>query len=169
VPPRVTRCKLQMKTRSLLAIFAALAVALSIVPASAQPPDIAKEIENLEDKVNAAYAANDLPTYFSYYASDFTQWLPDGRTDLPQYVKMWTDNIKQGGKIEADQLSDLHIQVSPSGDTAVASYLLHVRERSPKGEVSDGDYHESDVWFKRDGVWKIVHLHYSPAPKKKNP
>jgi ketosteroid isomerase-like protein len=158
-----------MKTRSLLAIFAALAVALSIVPASAQPPDIAKEIENLEDKVNAAYAANDLPTYFSYYASDFTQWLPDGRTDLPQYVKMWTDNIKQGGKIEADQLSDLHIQVSPSGDTAVASYLLHVRERSPKGEVSDGDYHESDVWFKRDGVWKIVHLHYSPAPKKKNP
>jgi len=155
-----------MKTGTCLAILAVFTAALSTTPVFAQQSNVAKEIGDLEDKVNAAYAANDLPTYFSYYASDFTQWLPDGRTDLPQYVKMWTDNIKQGGKIEADQISDLHIQVGPSGDTAVASYLLHVKERSPKGEVSDGDYHESDVWFKRDGVWKIVHLHYSAAPKK---
>jgi ketosteroid isomerase-like protein len=155
-----------MKTGTFLAIFAVLAAALSTMPLFAQPSDVEKQIRDLEDKANAAYAANDLPTYFSYYAPDFTQWLPDGRTDLPQYVKMWTYNIKQGGKIEADRVSDLHIQLGPSGDTAVASYLLHVKERSPKGEVSDADYHESDVWFKRDGVWKIVHLHYSPAPKK---
>jgi len=157
---------LQRKTAGYLAILVVFAAALSTTPVVAQSADIEKEIQALEDQVNAAYAANDLPTYFSYYAADFTQWLPDGRTDLPQYVKMWTDNIKQGGKIEADRISDLHIQVGPSGDTAVASYLLHVKERSPKGEVSDTDYHESDVWFKRDGVWKIVHLHYSPAPKK---
>ena len=56
----------------------------------------------------------------------------------------------------------------PSGDTAVASYLLHVKTRSPKKqEVADEMFQESDVWFKRDGVWKVVHLHYSPAPKKK--
>jgi len=145
---------------------AALAVALSVTPLFAQPPDIQKQIQDLEDKANAAYAANDLPTYFSYYAPDFTQWLPDGRTDLPEYVKMWTDNINQGGKILADHISDMHIQVSPSGDTAVASYLLHVKERTPKGEINDGDWHETDVWFKRDGNWKIVHLHYSAAPKK---
>jgi len=28
--------------------------------------------------MNAAYAANDLPTYFGYHADDFTQWLPEG-------------------------------------------------------------------------------------------
>jgi ketosteroid isomerase-like protein len=146
-----------------------LSLALAIfwtASAFAQSSDVQKEIQDLEDKSNAAYAANDLPTYFSFYAQDFTQWLPEGRTNLPEYVKMWTDNIKQGGKIEADHISDMHVQVDPSGDTAVASYLLHVRERTPKGEINDGDWHETDVWFKRDGVWKIVHLHYSAAPKK---
>jgi len=46
-----------------------------------------REIRDLEEKMNAAYAANDLPAYFAYYSDDFTQWLPDGRTDLPQYKK----------------------------------------------------------------------------------
>jgi ketosteroid isomerase-like protein len=155
-----------MKIGTFLATLAVFAAALSTTPLLAQQSDIQKEIQDLEDKANAAYAANDLPAYFSYYAPDFTQWLPEGRTDLPEYVKMWTNNVKQGGKILEDQVSDLHIQVGPSGDTAVASYLLHVKERTPKGEVNDGAYQESDVWFKRDGVWKIVHLHYSPAPKK---
>ena len=86
--------------------------------------------------MNAAYAANDLPTYFSYYSKDFTQWLPEGRTDLPQYEKMWTGFIKSGGAVESDEISDMHIQIGPSGDTAVASYLLHVKTRSPKKKRS---------------------------------
>ena len=127
-----------------------------------------REITELEQKMNAAYAANDLPTYFAYYSKDFTQWLPEGRTDLPQYEKMWTGFIKSGGAVESDEISDMHIQIGPSGDTAVASYLLHVKTRSPKKkEVADEMFQESDVWFKRDGAWKVVHLHYSPAPKKK--
>ena len=118
--------------------------------------------------MNAAYAANDLPTYFAFYSKDFTQWLPEGRTDLPQYEKMWTGFIKSGGAVVSDEISDMHIQIGPSGDTAVASYLLHVKTRSPKKkEVADEVFQESDVWFKRDGAWKVVHLHYSPAHNKK--
>jgi hypothetical protein len=41
-----------------------------------------------------------------------------------------------------------------------------VRTRNAKGEVSEEDNQESDVFFQRGGVWKIVFLHYSPAPKK---
>lgn len=137
------------------------------MPCVAQQSQAEKEILDLEAKMNAAYAANDLPTYFAYYADDFTQWLPEGWTDLPQYKKEWTEFIRSGGKIESDQISGMHLQVNPAGDTVVASYFLHVRTRSPKGQVSDEDFQESDVWFKRDGVWKVVHLHYSPAPKKK--
>lgn len=111
--------------------------------------------------------ANDLPTYFSFYAPDFTQWLPEGRTDLPQYQKEWTSYIQGGARVEAVDLSDMHIQIGPSSDTAVASYLLHVRTRSAKGEVAEEVNQESDVLFKRAGAWKIVFLHYSPAPKKK--
>ncbi len=138
-----------------------------VSPCFAQQSQTEKEIRELEGKMNAAYAANDLPAYFGYYADDFTQWLPEGRTDLPQYKKEWTAFIQSGGKIESDQISDMHIQVGPSGDTVVASYLLNVKTRSPKGDVSNEDFHESDVWFKRNETWKVVHLHYSPAPKKK--
>lgn len=136
-------------------------------PCFAQASQTEEEIRGLEDKMNAAYAANDLPAYFAYYSDDFTQWLPEGRTDLPQYKKEWTAFIRSGGKVESDHISDMHLQVSPGGDTVVASYLLNVKTRYPKGEVRDEDFHESDVWFKRNGTWKVVHLHYSAAPKKK--
>ena len=156
-----------MVNRSLPAVLFVLMSLTLTMRCVAQRSSAEKEVLDLEDKMNEAYAANDLPTYFAYYADDFTQWLPEGRTDLPQYKKEWTEFINSGGKIESDQISDMHVQVNPAGDTVVASYLLHVRTRSPKGEVSDEDFQESDVWFKRDGVWKVVHLHYSPAPKKK--
>jgi ketosteroid isomerase-like protein len=144
-----------------------LAGGLIALRAKTLPDNPEEQIRELEDKVNGAYAANDLPTYFSYYAPDFTQWLPEGRTDLPAYQKQWTAFVHGGGRVESANYSDLHIQVGPSGDTAVASYILHVRTRSAKGEVSEEDNQESDVFFKRGGGWKIVFLHYSPTLKKK--
>jgi ketosteroid isomerase-like protein len=148
-------------------IVTLLTVAVLLGAAAMAQSATEKEIVDLEQKMNAAYAANDLPTYFACYSPDFTQWLPEGRTDLPQYEKMWTAFIKSGGGVESDQISDMHVQLDPSGDTAVASYLLRVKTRSAKGEVTDEQFQETDVWFKRNGVWKVVHLHYSPAPKKK--
>jgi ketosteroid isomerase-like protein len=155
-----------MKTRVMLVAFFVLAGGFLASRATTPAANAEQEIRALEEKANAAYAANDLPTYFSFYASDLTQWLPEGRTDLPSYQKEWTDFIQGGARVELVNLSDMHIQVGPSGDTAVASYLLHVRTRDAKGQVSDEDNQESDVFFKRVGVWKIVFLHYSPAPKK---
>jgi hypothetical protein len=43
-----------------------------------------------------------------------------------------------------------------------------VKTQSPRGS-SDDLYQETDVLFKRDGQWKVVYLHYSPAPKKPTP
>lgn len=136
-------------------------------PASQQAA-VHQQIRELEQKSNAAYAANDLPLYFSFYAPDFTQWLPSGRTNLEQYKKMWSAYIGGGARVLQDDISDLQIQVGPSGDTAVASYLLHVKTRSDKGAVSDENFQETDVFFKREGAWKIVHLHYSPVREKKS-
>jgi ketosteroid isomerase-like protein len=61
----------------------------------------------------------------------------------------------------------MHVRIDPSRDTAVASYLQRVKTRFAKGAVSDENFQESDVWFKRNGEWKVVHLHYSPVPKTK--
>jgi len=146
----------------------ALVVTLLALPLSASlaaAPAASDEIRKLEQEMNDAYAANDLPKYFGYYADDLTQWLPEGRTDLPQYKKSWTAYIGAGAKIRSVKLSDLHIQVGPSGDTAVASYLLHVSTKEKDGKITEGDYRESDVWFKRSGNWRVVFLHYSEVPK----
>jgi hypothetical protein len=73
-----------------------------------------REILDLEQKINAVYAANHLPAYFAYYSPDFTQWLPEGHTDLPQYEKMWTGFIKIGGRMESDHIPDMKVQMGPS-------------------------------------------------------
>jgi ketosteroid isomerase-like protein len=140
-----------------------LALILSAPPAATAATS--DEIRKLEQEMNDAYAANDLAKYFGYYADDLTQWLPEGRTDLPAYKKSWSAYIGAGAKIQSVKLSDLHIQVGPSGDTAVASYLLHVATKEKDGKLTAGDYRESDVWFKRGGTWRVVFLHYSEVPK----
>lgn len=145
------------------ALGAALATSVSAAPLSAE-----QQIRQLEDRVNAAYAANDLATYFTFYADDLRALYPDGPTTLPAYRTEWTAFIKGGGGIVSFTDSDMRIQVSPKGDSAVASYLATVATRTPGKRVSTSRFSETDVWFKRAGQWKIVEIHYSenPAPAK---
>jgi ketosteroid isomerase-like protein len=138
-------------------------LALQAKPRTASVQD---EIKEVERRANAAYEANNLPEYFSFYASDFSQFLPEGRTDLTGYQKDWTAYIEMGNRVQKVEISDLHIQIGPNKDTAVASYLLHVRTKLKDGKITDEDNQESDVLFKRNGDWKVVFLHYSAAPKK---
>ena len=130
------------------------------------PVSVEDEIKDFEQRANAAYEANDLPKYFSFYANDFSQFLPEGRSDLAAYRKDWGAYIGEGNRVQKVEISDLHIQVGPSKDTAVASYLLHVRTKLKDEKITDEDNQESDVLFKRNGEWKVVFLHYSAAPKK---
>ena len=141
-------------------------IAFLVLPAMPQPASVEDEVKHIEQQVNAAYEANDLPKYFSFYAADFSQFLPEGRTDLEGYRKVWTAYVGQGNRVQKVEISDLRVQVGPSKDTAVASYTLHVRTQLKDGKITDEANQESDVLFKRNGEWKIVFLHYSAAPKK---
>jgi ketosteroid isomerase-like protein len=127
------------------------------------------DIRKLEQDFNAAYAANDLDKYFGFYKDDAILWFQDGRTDLPSYRKQWTDTIKGGSAVKEAKVSDLHIVFSPAGDTAIASYLLHVKTQAADKSITDENDQETDVWFKTGGEWKIAHVHYSDAPKPKAP
>lgn len=142
------------------------ALLLSKSHARAASPEL--ELRDLEQRVNAAYEANDLPKYFSFYADDFTQYLPEGRSDLAAYKKEWSGYIGEGNRVQNVALSDMHIQIGPSGDSAVASYIIHVKTKLKDGKMTDEDNQESDVLFKRNGDWKIVFLHYSAAPKNES-
>jgi ketosteroid isomerase-like protein len=135
-------------------------LALILAAAGAQPAT-ASEIEKLEAAFNGAYERNDLETYFSYYADDVTQFFESGRVSLADYKKDWHALIQGGGGVEKNALSDMRVQVSPSGDTAVATYVVDVVTRQVGGKKTKERAFETDVWYKRDGKWKIVHLHYN--------
>ena len=134
--------------------------------AMAQSTGVEQQIRELEQKMNDAYGKNDLPTYFSYYAPDFVQWLPEGRTDLEKYKKDWTEYIKKGNQVQEVKLKDVTVRVGPSQDSAVFAYILYVKTKLADGKVTEEENQETDVWFKRQGEWKVVTLHYSPVAKK---
>jgi ketosteroid isomerase-like protein len=157
---------MKLKKVVIAALILAAPMAYLALQAKPLPASVEDQIKDVEQRANAAYEANDLPKYFSFYAPDFTQFLPEGRTDLPQYQKDWTAYIGEGNRIQKVEISDMHIQLGPNKDTAVASYILHVRTKAKDGKITDEDNQESDVLFKRNGDWKVVFLHYSAAPKK---
>lgn len=139
-----------------------LLVALALVASSpAQSGSTEEEVRNLVIEFNEAYARNDLEKYFSYYADDVTQWFESGRAGLADYKKSWYALIEGGGGVEKNDLSDLRVQVSPGGDAAVATYVVDVVTRQVDGSKTKEQAYETDVWYKRDGRWRIVHLHYN--------
>jgi ketosteroid isomerase-like protein len=148
------------------ALLLIVPVAFVAISARPRPSSVQDEVREFEQRANAAYEANDLPKYFSFYATDFSQFLPEGRSNLAAYKKQWTEYIGEGNRVQKVDLSDMHIQIGPNKDTAVASYVLRVRTKLKDGKITDGDNQESDVLFKRNGEWRVVFLHYSAAPKK---
>jgi ketosteroid isomerase-like protein len=137
------------------------------VPAVQPPPGAVtaaeQEVRAFIAAYNADYAKNDLDAYFRAFATDLTQWFPQGRVDLAAYRASWTKYIAAGNAVQRAEVRDLQVQVGPSGDAAVATYVLRVTTRTVKGEVTVEDNQETDVLFKRAGAWTIVHVNYAPA------
>ena len=116
---------------------------------------------------------NDIQTYHETTAEDLTLyewWITPHRIDgLPFHEFMMTSNAERGTVFGAEgqpkaptrfDLSNLHIQ--NYGDTAIASYTLLMSTASPNG-VQVASHNESRVIVKRNGSWKVVHVHKSPS------
>lgn len=146
---------------------ASLLLVLALPVAGA--PDLKKaeaEVVDAEKRFNAAYLANDMAAYWPFYDASVSMWLGDDPATLVSYKEQWTKLLKDGGKVQENTLSDLGVRVAPSGDSAVASYTVHVVTRQPDGSVTKERARETDVWFKQNGAWKVVHLHYAPKPEQ---
>lgn len=151
----------------LITLMLCTAAGASAQPASGPAAVAEKEVRAFIAAYNAAYGRNDLDAYFRSFAPDLTQWFPSGRVDLPSYQASWRKHIGAGNRLEGVEVRDLQVQIGPSADTAVATYLLRVTERTAKGEVTTEENQETDVLFKRNGQWTIVHVNYAPARKPK--
>ena len=147
--------------RVLLGVVMLLAPIGALAQGGAAAAD--KEVRAFVETYNGAYGRNDLDAYFKAFAPDLTQWFPSWRFDLPSYQASWRKYIGAGNRLEKVEVRDLQVQLGPSMDAAVATYLLRVTTRTAKGDVSTEDNQETDVLFKRAGAWTIVHVNYAPA------
>lgn len=143
-------------------LFAAMVPGMAL----AQSPNevAAQEVKAAVMAFNQDYERNDLDAYFAYYRDDATLWFNTGRVTLADYKTMWHQLIQEGGAVQKNEISDLQVMIDPTGDTGIATYLLKVDTRQPDGSVSHEQAHETDVWFKTDGAWRITHIHYSASP-----
>ena len=119
------------------------------------------EIRAMELIFNDAYGANDHETYLGIYADDASIIFDGARHPVASYAKDLQAMRDAGDKVEANEMSDIRIQVSSSGESAIATYILETVSRSADGAVSTVHASETDVWQKIDGDWKIVSLHYT--------
>ena len=115
-----------------------------------------------------AYTNNDVESYFNFYADDATVYVGgEVRVDIAAYHEMWIALMAAGGGVELNDMSDLQVQVVPSGDFAISTSFINNHTRSPEGVMSKSRAYETDVWQKIDGQWKIISLHYSGISEEK--
>jgi ketosteroid isomerase-like protein len=157
--PNATHVRTRVSRAGQGLLIAALAAAAP--PALASDPSVESQILTLEKGVNEAYARNDLPRYFAYYAEDFRGLFPEGITNKADYVKSWTAYINGGSKIVDFTWSNMVITVSAAGDAAVASYHAVATSKEPTKPPTAEKYDETDVWFKRNGTFELVEVQYS--------
>ena len=146
-----------------VAVFGTTLIGQAALPASSA--GLEQEIARLEKDCNDAYAANNLPKYFSYYADDAVLIFIDERTTVPAYRKMWTEEIKTK-PLESVKLADMVIRVMPAAGTAIASYQIEIRTHQPGGKMTDEKFFETDVWVHKGDAWKLGHVHFSAIPPK---
>lgn len=119
---------------------------------------------------------NDVAAYTETCSEDLTLyewWVTSHRIDgIPFHEFMMTANDKRGTVFGAEGESEpgktrvrfdlANLNIQRYGDTAVASYTLMISTALPEG-VKVASHNESRVIVKLDGVWKVVHVHKSPA------
>lgn len=131
---------------------------------NASKDETAAEVRAFVERFNQAYESNDLAAYWQFYAPEMTQFYPQGRLDLPDYRAYWEKHVAEGNRLKEVKIEDLVIHVGPSNDSAAVHYRIFVRTHHPDGSEAQERAQESDVLFRRDGRWQVVHMHYSMAP-----
>ena len=149
------------------AVFLVTAGAAYVAGAASTAPreKALAEVRDFTDRFNKVYESNDLKAYWEFYADDMTQYWEEGRLDIADYKKYWEKQLGDGTRILEVKTADPAFHLSAGNDAAVAAYRIYTKMRRPDGSIDASWHQETDVLFKRNGRWQVVHLHDSPAPK----
>ncbi len=148
----------QWRRRDLLSLTVTVVLVVSGVEAQPSKAGTEQELRDSVNKYMAGYASNTVEGYFANYANDVTYWWPNGlRQQRDAYYKTWTDTLAGGNTVTSAAAEDVRVHAAPAGDAGVASFIWRISRKN-------GDPYAlqtSTTWFKRDGRWQIVHMHFN--------
>jgi ketosteroid isomerase-like protein len=153
-------------TKRLLASTGAMLLLASGVLAAQASRGAEQDLREAVRKYIAGYASNTVDGYFEHYAPDVTMWWPNGlRQEREAYRKSWSDGLARGNTVELGEFDDLRIHAAPAGDAGVASFLWKIKRKGGEPYALQ----TSTTFFKRDGKWQIVHMHFNRAGTPQQP
>ncbi|MGH7542973.1 MAG: YybH family protein [Gemmatimonadota bacterium] len=150
-------------------LLAGLGLALIQAPASpggtmTQPkPD--REVLDVIETWNQAFAANDPDRYFTFIDEDITvltpsnpyrvEGIPDDREEFEWGIRT--------GRSRVGYFQEMQRHLQRYGDVAVVTYFSR-GSYGPDGKEVVAYLKETDVLVRREDGWKIVHIHVSSNP-----
>lgn len=123
--------------------------------------DKAEELRAILRKLPDIYRSGDIDGYLSYYAPDVSANYSGLMANAEGTRKFLKSLFEGSGKTLEFYVGEFQMQFDESNDAAVVSYPWREKFQFGDGHVTDTEYFESDVWFRRDGRWKIVNVHQS--------
>ena len=131
-------------------------------PLEDQGADALDEVrEAIETFYNGWYESN-WELYYSYYADDVVLIDSSGYAmSLDEYNVTAEERAKLVGKVIIESVKDLvhDVRMSADGNSAIAYHRHPYEYRKPDGTESTIHWAETDIWWKTDGDWKVVHIH----------
>jgi ketosteroid isomerase-like protein len=129
---------------------------------TARLTDAEQEVWNVIDAFNRAFAANDPERYFTFIDEEIVVIIPSSpyriegvRDDREEF-----EHSLRAGSTRVGYFQELQPLVRVFGDTAVVTYYSR-GAYGQEGNTKTAYLKETDILVKKNGKWKIVHIHVS--------
>ena len=157
--------------RTMISFICCAAIVISVVMQithasnKSDVKSVSDEIISIEKAALARYNNGDPSGYLEIYADDITYFDEHTAARLDGYgaLKKLYDPLT--GQVSSARFEMLNPLVQRRGDAAVLTFNL--KTYSDKGEVIS-HWNSTEVYFRIDGEWKIIHSHWSLTKEKKN-
>jgi len=122
--------------------------------------EIIAQISDLHAKRGDDWVHRRAEAYLSCYWEDAVIFAVNDRLTLSELRRAYVESLDAGGgavTIELPPVDDIAISVD--GDAVTTIYTWRSRTISAEGALTDRVSFETDVWYRRNGIWKIVRMH----------
>jgi ketosteroid isomerase-like protein len=129
-------------------------------PLETQQTIVADEIRELHRARGDAWVRREVEAYLSHYWDEAVIFAVDSRAGVDDLRRSLHSVIAAGGGPLTINLPDADdIVISAGGDAATTIYEWRSCYRMLDGISYDRLSYETNVWYRRDGIWKIIRMH----------